>query len=102
MQAPDGKIDKAVAQYGPLAEIHSAENTETVWGGFLDFLKVGIENVFTPAPIQVNQDADIDLIQAVEQLTDWSVFPVTETFTQVIVHIDHREARAGNEGGFGN
>ena len=65
LRSPFGEF---VAHFGPFRPIHAAENLETLWRRGFEVVQVGVEQVFAPAAVQVDVQADVHLVEPVEQL----------------------------------
>ncbi len=92
---PAGRpLGEGIAHLPPPSPGHAAEDAESLRRLRLEELEVGVEDVLTPAPVQVHEVHDPRLVEAFQQLFEWSFLPApAEGLGQVIVGLDHGEAR---------
>jgi hypothetical protein len=89
-----GPLTKSIAMLGPLAPIDSAEDSEALGRSGLEMIEPLVQNLLTPAAVEVDIHAHIGLVERVEQLADRPLAPAAaEIRAKVIMRVDHREAR---------
>lgn len=86
-------LAKVVAMHSPGIPVHAAKDYKSLRGGGFKFIKMLVQNILTPAAIQVNIYTHISHIQRIQYLIHRALIPTAAKFPKVVVGVDDRETR---------
>src|SRR5579872_456872 len=80
--------------FGPRIPVDAAKDAESFRRGGFEVIEVQIHERLTPPAVQIDIHADVGSVEGVDQFVNGPLIPATtKRRGEVVVRVDHREAR---------